>query len=68
LISKFLGNYILNCYRNKPLASNILGIDSKKVAPDVRPEVRIEDEIDEESDEESQKKLEDVRMSNFAYS
>eukprot|EP00347_Sterkiella_histriomuscorum_P010523 403375958 len=54
----------------KPNAAMILGLDSgkKKVAPGDQIERELDDIEDDLSDDDSSKKLEDVRMSNFAYS
>jgi hypothetical protein len=43
-------------------------VDHKKVQPEARVIKHIEEMEDEESEEEEGNKLEDVRMSNFAYS
>eukprot|EP00347_Sterkiella_histriomuscorum_P019865 403340011 len=54
----------------KPNAAMILGLDGgkKKVAPGDQIERELDDIEDDLSDDDSSKKLEDVRMSNFAYS
>ena len=44
-----------------------MGLDQKRVVPESKLINKVEDDIDEESEDEG-KKLEDVRMSNFAYS